>query len=258
MDIQLSCLFWRKNAKFITVNERFESRIYLLRQRTFSIHITRNYLHISGIYLVFILATAVWPEEIAMNTWTIVPAALITFLIALWLLPRVYLLAHLVLQFGMAGSITLAIYLFQKPEIAYFYALLPMLSVVCLGWRTGSIMELIIIMLVYWLNHGLVTTPPSLIFNIVICIGGAISGLLGWASMQAVLTVTRMGALQLQAGRKPPQRRARSPRTACPRGKRTGFSQYPSRAAQQYAGRRSGRRRRSQRRAQPLCAGDQP
>ena len=167
------------NPEFISsVNELFQST-------------SRTIIYtISGIYLVFIFATAVWPEEIAMNTWTIVPAALITFLIALWLLPRVYLLAHLVLQIGMAGSITLAIYLFQKPEIAYFYALLPMLSVVCLGWRTGSIMELIVILLVYWLNHGLVTTPPSLILNIVICIGGAISGLFGWASMQAVLTVT--------------------------------------------------------------------
>lgn len=145
---------------------------------------------IAGVYLVFILATAVWPEQIAMHTWTIVPVTMGIFMIALWLLPRVYLLAHLVLHFGLAGSITLAIYLFQKPEIAFFYALLPMLLVVCLGWRTGFIMELIVIVMVYWVSHGLVIAPPTLIFSIVICLGGAISGLIGWASMQAVLTVT--------------------------------------------------------------------
>lgn len=167
------------NPEFISsVNELFQST-------------SRTLIYtLVGIFLLFIFATAIWPEEIAMNTWTIVPVTLAFFLFALWLLPRLYLFAHLVLHFGMAGSITLAIYLFQIPEIAFFYALLPLLAAVCLGWRTGSIMELFVIGMVYWLNHGLVSNPPSLIFSITICIGGAISGLLGWASMQAVLTVT--------------------------------------------------------------------
>jgi signal transduction histidine kinase/CheY-like chemotaxis protein len=125
-----------------------------------------------------------------MNTWAIVPAALGIFLAALWLMPRAYFIAHLLFHFGMAGSITLAVYLFQMPEIALFYALLPMIAVVCLGWRSGMVMSLVVIAMVYWLNHGLVATPPSLVFNIVICVGGAVSGLLGWASMQSVLTVT--------------------------------------------------------------------
>ena len=145
---------------------------------------------LSGIYLAFLLATAVWPEQIAINTWIIVPVTLGTFLIAFWLLSRVYFLAHLVLHFGLVGSITLAIYLFQRPEIAFFYALLPMLLVVCLSWHAGFILELTIIGMMYWISHGLVLTPPPFIFNIVVCIGGAISGLLGWASMQALHAVT--------------------------------------------------------------------
>ncbi len=145
---------------------------------------------ICGIYLIFILATAVWPEQIAIETWAIVPATLLLFLFALWLLPRSYLVAHLVFHIGLVGSITLAIYLFQKPEISVFYALLPMITVICLGWRTGFFIQLIIAGAVFWLNNGLVQAHPSLTYSIAVCVGGVISGLLGWASMQAVLTVT--------------------------------------------------------------------
>ncbi|RPJ48439.1 MAG: hypothetical protein EHM21_07670, partial [Chloroflexi bacterium] len=65
-----------------------------------------------------------------------------------------------------------------------------MLAVVCMGWRMGLVMELAVIGLVYWLNHGLVAAPPSPTLSLVICVGGAVAGLIGWASMQAVLTVT--------------------------------------------------------------------
>ncbi len=172
-------LMKNSNPEFISsVNELFQSTSRSL------------IVAVSGVYLVFILATAIWPAQIATYTWIIVPAALISFYIAYRLLPHIYLLAHLVFQLGMAGSISLAIVLFQKPEIGFFYVLLPMIAVVCLGWRAGVVMELFLLGMVYWLNQGLVMNPPSLILSIFIGIGGAVSGLLGWASMQAVLTVT--------------------------------------------------------------------
>jgi signal transduction histidine kinase/CheY-like chemotaxis protein len=145
---------------------------------------------LAGIYIALLMATAIWPNQIAFNVWRISPATLCIFLLAHWLLPRNYLLAHLVLHLGLAMSITLAIYLFQIPEIAFFYALLPMLSIVCLGWRTGSIMQVLVLGLVYWVNHGLLAVPPSLALSMAVILGGVISGMLGWASMQAVLAVT--------------------------------------------------------------------
>ena len=167
-------------------NPEFQSSVNELFQSTSRIIIYA----IAGIYMVFLFATAIWPEQIAVKTWMIVPATLLLFLLALWLLPRAYMLAHLVFNAGLLGSISLAITLFQKPEIAFMYALLPLISVVCLGWRSGFAIELVVICIVFWLNHGLVSTPPSLMVSLVIGAGGMISGLLGWASMQAVTTVT--------------------------------------------------------------------
>lgn len=167
-------------------NPEFQSSVNELFQST-----SRTIIYtIAGIYMVFLFATAIWPEQIAVKTWMIVPATLLVFMLALWLLPRAYMIAHLVFNAGLLGSISLAITLFQKPEIAFMYALLPLISVVCLGWRSGFIIELVVIGMVFWLNHGLVSTPPSLTFSLVIGAGGMISGLLGWASMQAVTTVT--------------------------------------------------------------------
>lgn len=180
------------------INPEFQSSVHELFQST-----SRTLIYaIGAIYLALIVATAIWPVEIAMNTWAIVPASLIFFWLSLWLLPRAYLLAHMVLQIGLVGSITLAVYLFQTPEIAFFYALLPLISVVCLGWRTGSIMLIVISCTVYWLNHGLLFIPPSLALSIVVVISAVMAGMLGWAAMQAVLTVTEWSLYSFQQARK--------------------------------------------------------
>lgn len=157
---------------------------------------------IGAAYLVFLMAAAVWPDELATNAWVIAPVTAVIFWAALRLLPRAYLLAHIILQAGLVGSITLAVVLFQKPEIAFFYALLPLVSVVCLGPKTGSVMELVVAGMVVWMNHGLLAAPPPATFSIIVVVGGIMSGMLGWASMQAVLTVTQWSLYSFQQAQK--------------------------------------------------------
>jgi signal transduction histidine kinase/CheY-like chemotaxis protein len=146
---------------------------------------------VGGLYLAFLIAASIWPSELATNAWIIVPPSLALFGLALFLLPRRYIYAHVILQLGLAGSITLAVYLFQKPEIALFFAVLPLISVVCLGWRAGAAMEIIAVCLTIWIHQGLLVTPAPLVITIIVPLCGLVSGMLGWSSMRAVLMVTQ-------------------------------------------------------------------
>jgi hypothetical protein len=89
---------------------------------------------LGGAYLAFVLATAVWPEELAVNIWLGLPLVLVTSAVAFRLLPRHYWVAQGIWQAGFVGVIGLATYLFQAPEIAFLVALLPLLAVVTVGW----------------------------------------------------------------------------------------------------------------------------
>ena len=168
------------------------------------------------IYFVFLGATVVWPVQLALNTWLIAPASIVLLLVALWLLPRSYLAALLLWQVTMAASITLAVYLFQQADLAAFYILLPMTASVCLGWRAGLAAQILISLLMVWLSSEL-AQPPTVALQIAVMAGGAIAGVLGWASTRAVLTTT---AWSLDSYRTPDSLRrcARSPCPACAGG----------------------------------------
>lgn len=141
------------------------------------------------IYFAFLLATVVWPVQLAVNTWLVAPACIVLLLIALWLLPRSYLGAHLLWQATMAASIPLAVYLFQQPGLAVFFVLLPMTASVCLGWRSGLVMEAVVCLLMIWLSRsGLLPPDPGLFVGVPTA--GAAAAVLGWASTRAVLTTT--------------------------------------------------------------------
>ena len=153
------------------------------------------------IYFVFLGATVVWPVQLALNTWLIAPASIVLLLVALWLLPRSYLAAHLLWQVTMAASITLAVYLFQQADLAAFYILLPMTASVCLGWRAGLAAQILISLLMVWLSSEL-AQPPTAALQIAVMAGGAIAGVLGWASTRAVLTTTAWSLDSYRAARR--------------------------------------------------------
>ncbi len=142
------------------------------------------------VYLAFVLATAIWPEQLAVNIWLGLPLMLASSVTALRLLSQRYWAAQVVWQAGLAGLISLAVYLFQAPEIAFLYALLPMIAVVTVGWPAGILAEAIVCLLAWWLPRGLVDGAVPGTYGAAISLGGVIAGLTGWASTRALLTVT--------------------------------------------------------------------
>ncbi len=145
-----------------------------------------------GVYFAWhLVATVSWPDTMGRDLWLITPVVLLTFALALWMLPRRLLAAQAVWQVGLAIAITLTVYVFRQHEIAFFYALLPLMAVVTVGWPGGLLAESLVTVLVWWLSRS--SAMPSLpgTYSLVVVASGALAGLLGWAAARALLTVTQ-------------------------------------------------------------------
>jgi len=145
-----------------------------------------------GVYLIWhLVATVTWPERLGWSAWLITPVIILVCVLSLRLLPKHILVAQVVWQTGLAAAITLAVYVFQRQEIAFFYALLPLMAVVTMGWPGGLLAEGLVIALVWWLSHGSATQPLITTYSLGIIAGGVITGLLGWATAHTLLTAIR-------------------------------------------------------------------
>jgi len=142
-----------------------------------------------GVYLAwYLVSTVMWPAELSWNVMLITPAVILTYVLSLRLLQKHLLAALVVWQIGLAAAITLAIYVFQQPVIAFFYTLLPLMAVVTVGWPAGLLTEALVTGLVWWLSRSPVMPPLPVSYGLGITAGGAFTGILGWASARALLT----------------------------------------------------------------------
>jgi len=152
---------------------------------------TSHYLMLAtgGIYMVwYLVATVMWPEELGWNVLLITPGVILTCALSLRLLQKHLLAAVAVWQIGLVATITLAIYAFQQPVIAFFYTLLPLMAVVTVGWPAGLLTEVLVVGLVWWLSHSPGMPPLPALYGLGIVVGGALTGIFGWASARALLT----------------------------------------------------------------------
>jgi hypothetical protein len=74
------------------------------------------------------------------SLWTTVPSVSLVLLViavssalAIRLLPRQFLIAQSIWLIGLAVAITLAICLFRRPEVPFFYMLLPLVATVTMA-----------------------------------------------------------------------------------------------------------------------------
>jgi signal transduction histidine kinase/CheY-like chemotaxis protein len=118
------------------------------------------------------------------------------------LLQKQLLLAQVVWQIGLVVSITLGVYVFHWQEMAFIYALLPLMAIVTVGWPGGLLAEGLVIALVWWLSHDPTVSRLPTTYGLVIAAGGACTGLLGWAATYALLTVTRWSLFSFEQARK--------------------------------------------------------
>ncbi len=161
-------------------------------------------LAMGGIYILWTLAATVFlfQRPVGLLAWRMAPIVALTLPLSLWLLPRSLVAAQAIWQLGLTLTITLAIYVFRRPELAFFYALLPLMTAVTLNWGAGLCVEGIIVALLCWLAYG---WPGGLLpgsYVPAVAIAGAITLALGRIITEALLTVTHWSLFSLEQARK--------------------------------------------------------
>ena len=158
---------------------------------------------ISGVCLVWsMVAPLIWKDKLIPITLLITPIVGLTCAFTLWFLSARFLLAQAIWQVGLSAAIVVTINTFQQPLIGLAYALLPLMAVVTVGWPAGLIAEGWVIALVWWLASG--SSTPALPFGhgLAIVSAGAVTGLVGWASTRALLTVTEWSLFSSEQARR--------------------------------------------------------
>ncbi len=190
---------WYKLHTSPNTNREFVRSATELLQST-----SRHIILTTGIvYLAWhLVATVTWPSTVGVNVWLVTLVVALTLALSLRLLPRNLLAAQAVWQLGLASAITLAVYVFQRQEMAFFYTLLPLMAVVTVGWRGGLLAEILVVALVWQLSHDPALPPLPAAYGTVIVASGAFTWLLGWAAGHALLTVTQWSMFSFEQARK--------------------------------------------------------
>jgi len=144
-----------------------------------------------GVYLAwFFLGT--WNlERLALNLLPVTGIVFFTSAFSLWLLSKRLVAAQVVWQLGIAAAITLAAHVSRQPEVAFCYILLPLMAAVTVNWTAGLLTEGLVIALVWWLSRTPVVLDLPGGYGLAIAVGGALTGVIGWAVTHALLTVTQ-------------------------------------------------------------------
>lgn len=138
-------------------------------------------LSTGGVYLVFhMAATLFWPELFSPSLWITSLTMLVSVLLSLVLLGKVFFLAQTTWFFGMALVTLCAFNTYQQSWILLFLSILPLMAVLMLGLRGMAVVNIFVILLAvnYAQIPGLLPFPPG--FEMVIIFASLAMGALGW------------------------------------------------------------------------------
>ena len=164
---------------------------------------SRNLILATGIaYMVwYLVATIMWPKELGWNVMLVTPVVLLTCVFSARLLPERLLTSQAVWQVGLAVAITLSAVRFQQPMVVFFYALLPLMAAVTVGWQVALFTEAMVVALVCGLYVSSFLPSLTISYCVAVVTGGILTGLLGWVSTQALLTVTQWSLFYFEQAR---------------------------------------------------------
>jgi len=189
---------WYTFRKLTRVELDFVSSAGELLQSTF-----RNLIFATGgAYLAwYFMGTSELPGRLVVGFFPITVVVILICVLSFWLLSRRFLVAQVVWQVGLAVAITLALYMSQQPEVAFFYALLPLMAAVTVGWSAGLVAEGVVIALAWWLSHqsAVAYMPPG--YGLAVIAGGIFTGLLGWSVTHSLLTATQWSLFSFEQAR---------------------------------------------------------
>lgn len=136
-------------------------------------------------------AVVTWPQALGWRVWLLAAGVGLVTAVALHLLPRRPLIGMIVWQLGLAALALAGASLYRQPSVLLVLAVLPLISMVTLGWHASLAAEIFLgVALV--LAPGWVAASPlpsPLIWGTLLL--AAFTGLVGWAAEGTLLTVTQ-------------------------------------------------------------------
>jgi signal transduction histidine kinase/CheY-like chemotaxis protein len=152
-----------------------------------------------GVYMFGHFAAGMWLDgRLDWRLWLATIVLGVTTWLALSLLASHFQIAQAVWIIGLAAANTVALWVLQQPQLAFFYALLPLMAVVTVGWSAGILAEALIILILAWL------TATGVVVNLVfadaysVAIAGAVSGVIGWAASSTLVTATHWSLFSMR------------------------------------------------------------
>jgi signal transduction histidine kinase/CheY-like chemotaxis protein len=156
-----------------------------------------------GVYLAwYLVAVTSGAAKLSLAFLLIAAIIVLTGGLAFRLLSRRLLAAQVTWQAGLVVAITLAVYASQRTEMVLLYAILPLLAVVTVDWLAGLVTEVLVIGLVLWAAYSSAMPIVPTAYILVTAIGGAYAGLIGWAVIHTLLTVTQWSLFYAERAQK--------------------------------------------------------
>ncbi|MDF1512804.1 MAG: HAMP domain-containing sensor histidine kinase, partial [Anaerolineae bacterium] len=154
--------------------------------------ISRSLIAMMGasLYIWAMLSTVAWTGKLIAANGCVAIVMIIIYAPVIRLLEKHPGLAQILWETGLAVAITLALYISKEPIVGFFYTLIPLISIVTLGWSACLVTEGLLIVWVCVLSATDVLLPLNSIYALGIIFTGAATGLMGWAITHTLLTVT--------------------------------------------------------------------
>lgn len=151
-------------------------------------------------HLIFVLGALwiVWhfltplnvPVSALRDVWAITALVLATSLFAIWGLPRYQSLAQLCWLAGMTTGLTLVIYRFGQSELAFLYALIPLITIVILDWKMALVSEAIIVVLVWAIGSNMFGAQSADIQRGPVLLTTLVTLSIGWILTRSLFNLT--------------------------------------------------------------------
>ena len=174
-------LFWANKLD----HELAESTTELLHDTLQNVIIIGSVIF--GLWL--FIAGVKYPDLLFWRFWVVFACYLVTVRLAIVLLPKNYIQADLAWLAGISLTSLVMIVLCRIPDLIFFYALIPLVVVITLGWQAGAAAEGVIGIIVLGLSHTSLNAILAPYYPVTV-LGGLICGLLGWATSRTLLETT--------------------------------------------------------------------
>ena len=163
-------------------SEIYASELFESSSRSFIAIIAVLYL---GWHL---FAAATWPSSIGSQMWLPTACFMPLAAVAYLLVTRQFFAAQFVWLSCLLATVTVVLVVFQIPEVAIFYVLLPLVAILTIGWPAALIVELILALLLSWLIRAGTVAELTIAMGVAVIVSGILLGIIGWITIRTLLT----------------------------------------------------------------------